>query len=185
MTTGAKDCDSASVGVLAEQKGRWLFIWRGTFPYSVSPVSGHVFDEYESYEEAARARVREEAGLEVTALHLTPAGGWRPDRCSRTPGPLATGHAWEVYTATVSGTLDPSQREARTARWLSQPEVQLLANRTLLHAQGRIDTEDYRDSPGIEPVWVGFLADLDLVRMSLEDLGLVSRHMAEGRPVVS
>jgi ADP-ribose pyrophosphatase YjhB (NUDIX family) len=179
-----KRCDNASVGVLAERKGRWLFVWRNTFPFSVAPVSGHVFDEHRCYDEAARAEMREEAGLEVESLYLTPAGGWRPNRCRREPGPAGTGHLWEVYTATVSGELAPSQREVKQARWLGHAQVQLLANRTMLYAQNRVPEDEWRDSPGIEPVWVGFLADLDLVRMPVENLDLVARHAAEGRPLV-
>lgn len=179
-----KRCDNASVGVLAEQNGRWLFIWRNTFPFGVAPVSGHVFDEHKSYDEAARAEMEEEAGLQVESLYLTPAGGWRPNRCRREPGKLGTGHQWEVYTATVSGSLDISPREVRMARWLSQAQVQLLANRTMLAAQGRVSSGEWQEAPGIEAVWVGFLADLDLIRMSVENLALVADHMAEGRPQV-
>jgi 8-oxo-dGTP pyrophosphatase MutT (NUDIX family) len=180
-----KRCDNASVGVLAERKGRWLFIWRNTFPFNVAPVAGHVFDEHAGYVEAARAELREEAGLDVAEVHWTPVGGWRPNRCRREPGPAGTGHLWEVYTATVSGDVTPSPREVRAARWLSQAQVQLLANRTMLYAQGRLTEEDWQEVPGIEPVWVGFLADLDLVRMPVESLELVARLMAEGRPLAA
>ena len=184
-----KRCDNASVGVLVERtdgngQPRWLFIWRNTFPFSVAPVAGHVFDEHDSYTDAARAELKEEVGLDVAEVHWTPVGGWQPNRCRREPGPMGTGHQWEVYVAYAGlrvPELRPSEREVKLARWLSAPEVQLLANRTLLHVQGRVDDEDWRSAPGIEPVWVLFLAELDVIRMSLENLGLVAAHMAEGR----
>lgn len=178
-------CDNASVGVIIERDGRWLFIWRNTFPFSVAPVSGHVFDEHPGYRDAAVAEVKEEAGLTVEALYPTGVGGWRPNRCRREPGPAGTGHQWEVYTAVVSGELNPSPREVRLARWLSYPQVQLLANRTMLHAQGRISDRGWEESPGIEPVWTGFLAALGMIRLPDGDLRLIEASMAEGRPLVS
>jgi ADP-ribose pyrophosphatase YjhB (NUDIX family) len=189
----SKTCDNASVGVLAEYTGgngrpRWLFIWRNTFPFSVAPVSGHVFDEHEHYTDAARAELKEEVGLEVTEVYWTPVGGWRPNRCRREPGLLGTGHQWEVYIAYLGVSppdLKLSQREVRLARWLSAPQVQLLANRTLLYVQGRVDESDWREAPGIEPVWVGFLAELDVIRMPAGSLELIAEHMAEGRPMIA
>lgn len=179
MSSSVKKCDNASVGVLAERNGRWLFIWRNTFPFSVAPVSGHVFDEHGSYRDAAVAEMREEAGLTVEGLFPTGAGGWRPNRCRREPGPAGTGHLWEVYRATVSGDLAPSPREVRLARWLSAPQMQLLANRTMLRAQGRVSDGSWDESPGIEPVWTGFLATLGMIRMSPGDLSLVEAEMTE------
>lgn len=187
-----KRCDNASVGVIAEHtdgngQPRWLFIWRNTFPFSVAPVSGHVFDEHSHYADAARAELKEEVGLDVTEVHRTPVGGWRPNRCRREPGPVGTGHQWEVYVAYL-GTrvpeLVPSEREVKTARWLNRAEVQFLANQTMLYARGRISEESYRGSPGIEPVWVGFLAELDVIRMAAADLELIAELMAEGRTMV-
>lgn len=181
MNGDAKRCDNASVGVLAERNGRWLFIWRSTFPFSVAPVSGHVFDDHAGYRDAAVAEMKEEAGLTVEGLFPTGVRGWRPNRCRRKPGPAGTGHLWEVYRATVSGDLAPSPREVRAARWLSAPQMQLLANRTMLRAQGRVSDGSWDESPGIEPVWTAFLASLGMIRMSPEDLSLVEASMAEGR----
>jgi ADP-ribose pyrophosphatase YjhB (NUDIX family) len=186
----ARKCDNASVGVLAERtdgngRPRWLFIWRNTFPFDVAPVAGHVFDEHEHYVDAARSELKEEAGLEVTEVHWTPAGGWRPNRCKRDPGAEGTGHHWEVYIAYLGTSvpeLKPSEREVRQARWLSRAQVQLLANRTLLYAEGRVGDSDWRESPGIEPVWVGFLADLDVIRMPAGKLELIAALVTEGRP---
>ena len=183
-----KQCDNASVGVLAERtdgngQPRWLFIWRNTFPFSVAPVSGHVFDEHLSYTDAARAELKEEAGLDVTEVHWTPVGGWRPNRCRREPGPKGTGHQWEIYVAYLGlqvPELKLSEREVKLARWLSAPQVQLLANQTVLYAHGRVSDSEFQDFPGIEPVWVGFLAELDVVRLPVADLLAVEQLAADG-----
>jgi ADP-ribose pyrophosphatase YjhB (NUDIX family) len=172
-----KRCDNASVGVLVERAGpgapRWLFIWRARPPAGVAPVAGHVFDEHRTYEDAARAEVSEETGLAVTALHDTGIGCWRDNRCRREPGPRGTGHRWEVYTARARGSLAPAPGEASAAQWLSRPQVQFLANRTMLLARGRTDPAGFREAPGIEPVWVSFLASLDVITMPVSDLELI------------
>lgn len=180
-----KQCDNASAGVLIERSPspghpRWLMTWRANFPHGVAPVAGHVFDEHKSYEDAAAAEVKEETGLDVTWLHPTGVGGWQPNRCRRKPGKLGTGHQWMVYTASVEGELSPSAREVKKARWLSRPEVQLLANRTVMYARGRICEAEFEDCPGIEPVWVGFLAQLDVIRVPAADMALTSGLAAEG-----
>lgn len=172
-----RQCDNASAGVLIERDGRWLFLWRASFPPGVAPVAGHVFDEHRSYEDAARAEVKEEAGLSVESLSDTGTGRWRANRCRRVPGAMGQGHLWKVYTATVSGELAPSQREVKRARWLSRPQVQLLANRTMLRATGAISEEDFREYPGIEPVWVSFLVSLDLISMATSDLMMIDLLM--------
>lgn len=183
--TGRK-CDNTSVGVIAERTDangnpRWLLIWRATFPFGVAPVAGHVFDDHPSFEQAARAELKEEAGLEAPEVHRTAVGGWRPNRCRRAPGVLGTGHEWEVYTAYFGHDCPPlslSAREVKKARWLSAPELQMTANRTVLHALGRILPQEWEEAPGIEPVWMRFLAELDVIRVRRTDLELVDDLVA-------
>lgn len=181
MSSGKK-CDNASVGVLIERQGRWLLLWRANPPVGIAPVAGHVFDEHKNYRDAAVAEVEEELGLTVEELRPAGVGGWRPNKCRREPGPKGTGHEWEVFTATVSGELRPSPAEASMARWLSHSQVQLLANRTLLHALGRVGDADFGEYPGIEPVWVEFLASLGVIRMSAFDLEMIARLAAGTQP---
>jgi 8-oxo-dGTP pyrophosphatase MutT (NUDIX family) len=170
MATATARCDNASVGVLiAREDGRYLMFDRATFPAGVAPCAGHVFDAHAGYADAARAEVREELGLTVERLEPTTVGGWRPNRCRRQPGPRGPGHDWRIYTAAVSGTLTPS-RETRNARWLDRGDMQRLADRTASYAHGELSGAEFRAAPGIEPVWVGFLDDLGLIRMSAADL---------------
>ena len=177
-----KTCDNATVGVLIERDGRWLMIWRANFPPGVAPVAGHVYDEHASYEDAARAEVAEETGLHVEALSHTGILGWQPNRCRRAPGTLGIGHVWLIYLATVSGQVKPSEREAQTARWLSQPEIQVLAERTVRYARNEVTGEEFALDPGIEPVWVSFLVTLGLVFLPAEDMALVSSLAASMEP---
>lgn len=173
-------CDNASVGVLiTDDRGRYLMFDRNTPPDGCAPCAGHVFDEHTGYTDAARAEVAEELGLNAGRLTPLPAGGWRHNRCNRGPGPLGTGHRWKIYQAEVSGELNPSPRETRNARWLTLREIQRLADRTAVYAHGRISAGDFAAAPGIEPVWVAFLADLHLITMNpgeLEDIEHVARH---------
>lgn len=180
-------CDNASVGVLiTDGDGRYLMFDRNTPPAGCAPCAGHVFDEHASYTDAARAEVAEELGLRAGHLTPLPAGGWRDNRCNRGPGPLGTGHQWRIYQAEVSGQLNPSPRETRNTRWLTLREIQRLADRTAAHAHGRISAGEFAAAPGIEPVWVAFLADLHLITMDpgdLEAIERVARDGADPRPV--
>lgn len=178
-------CDNASVGVLIEDdQGRYLMFDRNTLPAGCAPCAGHVFDEHVSYPDAARAEVAEELGLAVEHLTPLPAGGWRDNRCNRGPGPKGTGHQWRIYRAAVSGELNPSPRETRNARWLSLAEIQRLADRTAAHAHGRITAGQFAAAPGIEPVWVRFLADLGVITMGARDLEAIERVACHGPDAV-
>jgi 8-oxo-dGTP pyrophosphatase MutT (NUDIX family) len=180
---GVKRCDNASVGVVIERDGRYLVFTRATFPAGVAPCAGHVFDDHDGYEAAAAAEAREELGLTVTSLDLAVAREWRANRCRRLRGPQGTGHWWQVYRATVSGTLRPSPRETRSARWADPAELQTLAARTARYARGEVTDGEFARNPGIEPVWVRWLCDLGVITASAfagreADLALIE-HVAE------
>jgi ADP-ribose pyrophosphatase YjhB (NUDIX family) len=165
-----KVCDNASVGVLiTDDAGRYLMFDRATPPPGCAPPAGHVWDDHRSYDDAARAEVSEEVGLTVETLERLPIGGWRHNRCRRTPGSRGLGHEWQVFRATVTGTLVPSVRETRNVRWLTVGEMQALAERTVSYAYAEMSDAEFARAPGIEPVWVGCLADLDLVSVSDAD----------------
>jgi 8-oxo-dGTP pyrophosphatase MutT (NUDIX family) len=166
-------CDNRSAGVIiADGSGKYLLFDRATFPPGTAPVAGHV-DDHGTYEDAAIAEVREETGLTVTRLHEV-ASGWRDNKCRRKPGPKGVGHEWRVYTATVTGTLKPSPRETKNARWLTADELQVLADQTARYAYGA------HCDLGIEPVWCHWLAVAGLVSLPAADLAQVAR-IAAGR----
>lgn len=167
-----KRCDNTSVGVLiADAEGRHLMFRRATFPVGVAPVAGHV-DEHGTPEQAARAEVCEELGLAVVSLAPV-ASMWRGNVCRRHPGPLGAGHEWHLFRAEVTGVLAPDAREARDPAWYGPDEVQALTDRTVAYAYDLTTTDEFADSPGIEPVWVAFLAGLGVVWASPSALAAV------------
>lgn len=178
-------CDNASVGVLIrDAEGRYLMLHRAWFPVGVAPVAGHVFDEHEGYMEAARAEVEEEAGMHVTSLELLPVGGWRPNKCGATdPGtdPRAPGHNWQIFYAEATGT-PRATSEAKSVAWLTQPNLQFLAERTSAYAQRLISQERFDPKPGLEPVWCDFFAELGLVMLQPSELEAIAYVAEHGHP---
>ncbi|MGW4425783.1 NUDIX hydrolase [Streptosporangium sp. NPDC004631] len=173
-TQPATQCDNLSVGVLiTDADGRYLMFERATAPAGIAPPAGHV-DDHGDLLTAARNEVAEEVGLTVTGLHPV-AGGWRTNRCRRTiPDSGTAGHHWRVYQARqVSGQLAPSIRETRNARWLTVRQLQLLTDRTVAYAHGELDDAAFTSNPGIEPVWVAWLAEAGIVAAGRDDLALV------------
>ncbi|WP_406257203.1 NUDIX domain-containing protein [Streptomyces chartreusis] len=143
---------------------------RATFPPGTAPAAGHI-DNHGTAEDAARVEVDEELGLTVTSLtHIT--GGWRDNPCRRLPGARSTRHRheWTVYQATVTGELTPSAHETKNVRWIAPDALQELADRTVAYAQGRITDAEFEATPGIEPVWIQWLADIPAIHISPDDL---------------
>jgi len=164
-----KTCDNTSVGiVITDRRGRYLMFDRATFPVGAAPAAGHI-DDHGSAEDAGRAEVEEELGLTVTSLTRV-AGGWRDNRCRRRPGGRGTGHDWTVYQATVTGDLTPSARETKNVRWIASDALQELADRTVAYAQGRVTDTEFDAAPGIEPVWMQWLADIAAIRVDSAEL---------------
>jgi 8-oxo-dGTP pyrophosphatase MutT (NUDIX family) len=165
-------CDNASAGVLIERAGRYLMLERARPPAGIAPAAGHVFDEHSSYADAAAAEVREELGLTVVSLEAV-TGGWRANRCRRGAGPRGYGHEWRVFRAAVTGDVSPSADETRGAIWLGAGDVEALAGRTIACARGQLDPAEFAARPGIEPVWVQWLADAGIITASPDDLAAV------------
>lgn len=164
-----KTCDNTSVGiVITDRRGRYLMFDRATFPVGAAPAAGHI-DDHGSAEDAGRAEVEEELGLTVTSLTRV-TGGWRDNRCRRRPGGRGTGHDWTVYQATVTGDLTPSERETKNVRWIASDTLQELADRTVAYAQGRMTDTEFEAAPGIEPVWMQWLADIAAIRVDSAEL---------------
>ncbi|MGI5225722.1 NUDIX domain-containing protein [Actinoallomurus sp. CA-142502] len=187
-----KRCDNASVGVIITGPQGLLMFDRNTFPVGVAPVAGHVFDDHAGYTEAACAEVTEELGLTVASLELV-TGGWRPNRCRRAAGPRGIGHQWQVFNATVTGTLAPSARETRNARWIAGEELQSLSAWTSYYARSvagvvpkpyQVSAQEFAARPGIEPVWVQWLTDAGAIRCSAADLAVIDDLAASLTPEV-
>lgn len=169
-------CCREVVGVLiADGEGRLLMFARQTPPPGVAPVAGHV-GEHGSYGAAALAEVREEVGLVVT--HLTEvASGWRSTWCRRG----SDGHVWRIYRADVAGEVRLAPAEAANAAWYTPADVQALADRTVAHAHGAVTAAQFAAEPGLEPVWVSWLAELGHISISAADVAAVE-ELAQRAP---
>lgn len=195
----ARACTNDSVGVLVgltmpDGTVRWPMIQRGTVPWGIAPVAGHVADDHAvyhpdgdpdgdgddpvldedaSYRRAALAELQEEIGLTVpdSALELV-TEAWRTNACRRSAVGAFVGHAWRVYRVQVPAPvqLTPSQRETQGVRLLTTDEVQDLADLTVLYATGQITDQSWRQAPGIEPVWCRWLTAAGLLDLNAEEL---------------
>lgn len=167
-----KHCDHAAVGVLISSPAGLLVFERARPPAGIAPVAGHV-DRHGGPEQAARAEVAEEVGLTVTSLYLLTTA-WRPNRCRR-PTSDRVGHYWSIYRARVSGQIRPSAQEVRAPRWLDSDELQQHALRTAAYAEGQLSEEQFRAKPGLEPVWIRFLHELQLMTLPDDTLNLIDK----------
>lgn len=151
-------CDNTSVGVIiTDDQGRLLMLQRVKPPAGIAPVAGHI-DGHGSPEAAAYAEVAEEVGLTVTSLTLLVPRYGRGNVCRRQHGPEGPGHWWTIFRASVTGDITPGVEEVRNVRWYTPEEVQRLAYRTAAYACGDITPAAFEADPGLEPVWVHFLA---------------------------
>ncbi len=167
-------CDNKSVGVLiTDDQVRYLLIQRVRPPVGIAPVAGHI-DQFGAADVAAIAEVAEEVGLTVT--DLTPlTGRWRSNICRRQHGPWGPGHDWSIYHAEVTGTVTTDPAETTNPVWYTRQQLQQLAERTAAYAAGALPTDEWTAAPGIEPVWVDFLAELGIVDLPAADLAAVNR----------
>lgn len=179
-------CDHTCAGVLLTgPDGRYLMAARAAWPDGYAPPAGHVFDfdPGGSYPRAIHALAAAQLRASVTGLKETSAGGWRGDRCSRPAGPRGTGHHWRVYTAAVTGTVAPPRAHARRIRWVDARELQELAHRTAQYAHGRVSGSEFFARPGLQPVWVAFLADLGIITMPGPYLAAIDQIARTGGPL--
>jgi ADP-ribose pyrophosphatase YjhB (NUDIX family) len=179
-----KTCDNSSVAALIfDDHGRLLVFDRNTDPPGVAGPAGHI-DEHGGPMDAVYAEVFEEVGLTGWAVELV-GGGWRTNRCCRQPGPRGFGHQWHIFRVEVVRgelnpiVLNPSVRETRNVRWLDSGQLKALTQTTLAYARGHLTAWEFRDRPGIEPVWVQWLADAGLVEVSRDDLALLDHTAAD------
>ena len=176
-------CDSTCVGVLISgDDGRYLMSSHFAWPDGYAPPAGHVSDWVlePSYPDAARTLVSAQFRTDVKSLEPAGAGGWRGDRCCRPPGPQGAGHQWQIYTATLTSPPDPPRRHAHRTRWFTHADLQRLADRTAQYADGRVSDDEFFTQPGIQPVWVAFLADLAIITMTGTDLAAIDRVARTG-----
>lgn len=157
-------CDQRSVGLLVVRDGSLLLGAPSAYPAGYAPIHRHC--DGLPFREAATA-LCERAGL--TAALRGADEGWRPDVCPR-PQPATaerTGHQWLVYWAT-----DPEgEPDGERLAWWTRPQLQDLADHTVAYARGALGDNAWRAAPGVDAVWVGWLAHLRLISpVSTRDL---------------
>lgn len=161
-------CCGEVAGVLIFDGADLLMFARQQPPPGVAPVAGHV-GEHGGFEAAAVAEAQEEVGLTVVRIEEL-ARGWRSTWCRRG----SDGHTWRIYRAEVTGVLQLAEREAADAAWYSPADVEALAKWTVAHARGDVPAAEFAANPGLEPVWVLWLAELGHIDVSAADLAVVA-----------
>lgn len=154
----SKRCDNKSVGMLVWQEGKLLLIERRKPPFGFAPPAGHVNGKG-SYENAAGEELEEEVGLTLTKITLI-AEGRKDNPCRREGGAW---HYWKIFKVETKGKLKPSRNETKQVGWFSKKRIKVLAKRTKDYLSGKIDEQEWEDSPGIEPVWREWFKKLDII----------------------
>jgi 8-oxo-dGTP pyrophosphatase MutT (NUDIX family) len=158
-------CDHTSVGVIIENPdGHLAMVKRARFPVGYAPVAGHI-DQHDTPRLAALAETEEELGVVLEDSFLVPTAiSCRTvnNCCRRTGGSY---HTWWVYRVTLTAWVelihDPD--EALEALWLAPEMVENLATRTRAYRSGELSSTAWINNPGIEDVWLEFLAELHYI----------------------
>ncbi len=145
-------CNHTSVGMIVRKGDDILLIERQKFPFGFACPAGHV-DEGESFKEAAVRELREEVGLETSALELVFEGDIN-NPCRRKDG---TRHHWQVFDVSSTGELQRSTGETRSFLWASSEKLEQLRKRTEDYLHGNVSEQEWKENPGLEPVWLQFL----------------------------
>ena len=154
----SKICDHTSVGMLVWKENKLLLIERAQFPFGFAPPAGHV-DGDQTFEDGARRELKEEVGLETQELKLV-AEMRRENQCRRDGG---NWHYWKIYQVTVYGEINRSEEETKRTDWYSREEIQELAQRTEKYKNKEISEEEWKQNPGIEPVWYDWFQQLKII----------------------
>jgi 8-oxo-dGTP pyrophosphatase MutT (NUDIX family) len=165
MQPSADRCDNTSVGIIINNRDHDIaLLTRARFPIGVSPPAGHI-DLHGSPRKAAAAEVNEELGLAIPMRELTRTSirkRYVQNRCRR---PGGDHHWWWIFETHVPVVVDlkPDPNEACGANWYSRSSLQRLADRTREFQAGGISAVSWHSSPGIEEVWIEFLAELKYI----------------------
>ncbi|MFA5131225.1 MAG: NUDIX hydrolase [Patescibacteria group bacterium] len=109
-----------SVGVFVfNQLGQALFFERIIYPFAFTIPAGHL-DVGEDFETAAKRELKEEAGINVSALNLFVEENIKGDGCRRG----ADYHKWHLYTVKISAVANIKiNDEGIKPVWLSLDEA--------------------------------------------------------------
>lgn len=159
-----KRCDNRSVGVIVtNERDEIALLKRARFPIGIAPPAGHI-DKHGSPEQAAVDEVYEEVGIQLSIDGLRRTTVW--DRCVANVCRRQGGdhHVWRVYESHVEDVrMSPDPHETKGAAWYSLDAVNALAVRTRAYRAGLILPNDWAENPGLEEVWVDYMAELGYI----------------------
>jgi 8-oxo-dGTP pyrophosphatase MutT (NUDIX family) len=146
-------------------KGEILLIERARPPWGWAPIAGHVDEEVSKmgeplWEAAARREVQEEVGITLKGMRRVREGR-KENKCRREGGDW---HDWVIFEAESTELVSVKEDEVKGYKWASKEEIQKLAERTEEWLDGEITDQDWRENPGLELVWKGWLEDLGITR---------------------
>jgi ADP-ribose pyrophosphatase YjhB (NUDIX family) len=110
-----------SVGAVIERDGKYLLIERVVPPLGFAGVAGHV-DGGENEQQAIVREIKEEVGLDAKNPEMLFQEELDWNWCSKG----ATSHYWYLFQCSVSGDLERSMRETKSAGWYSKEEIRRL-----------------------------------------------------------
>lgn len=144
--------------MLVWEDDKLLLIERANPPYGFAPPAGHI-DNFGSFEEAARQELKEEVGLFAVNIKLI-GEGRKENKCRREGG---LWHHWKIYNVKAEGSVNRSQDETKQVGWYTKNDLTKLAERTTQYTEGNINEEEWKNNPGIEPVWLEWLKELNIL----------------------
>ena len=106
-----------SVGVLIQDKGKYLLIDRKIYPPGLASVAGHV-DEGETPQQAIVRETKEEIGVNITNLKDVLHETFEHECYQGVPV-----HEWHVYACDWEGTIDRSLAETKGVAWFTPEEI--------------------------------------------------------------
>lgn len=154
----SKKCDHKSVGMLVWRDNKLFLIERKKPPFGFAPPAGHI-DGDVSFEESAKRELKEEIGLETKGIKLL-IEGRKENPCRREDG---TWHYWKIYEVKTTGEVLKSKDEVKQAGFYTKDDLLILASKTENYFRGEIKQDDWKKSPGLEPVWHKWLKELKII----------------------
>jgi ADP-ribose pyrophosphatase YjhB (NUDIX family) len=155
----AKKCDHTSVGMLVWENDKLLLIERKRPPFGFAPPAGHVDEDGDDFEAAAKRELEEEVGLKTKNIELV-IEGRKENHCRREDG---SWHYWKIYKIDAEGDIKPSEDETKQAGFYDKTEIAALIDKTKSYLGGGIEQEDWEKNPGLEPVWYEWFKEIGII----------------------
>lgn len=150
-------CDNNAIGVLVKNTlGDWLMFRHDREPFrGFAPLVTH----RDQHQDPVRKVGAILEGMSVPVRPLTMAAMQvLPDMCDRSPGPDGVGHNWTVFTTVTTGDGIVWADEFGEPAWKDANQLQNMAEWAVRYARGDMDSLQWGQLPGLDPVWALLLA---------------------------